>query len=119
MLEPQVALHLGLVLHELGSNAWKHGALSQAGGKLTTEWRLNGGAGRPRLHLKWLESDGPAVVAPKTRGFGTTLIERSLHYALGGEAVLDFSSTGLTCDIWLPLPEVGQGAYSVKPSGNA
>ncbi len=119
MLEPQAALHLGLVLHELGSNALKYGALSQPGGRLTTEWRLNGGAGRPRLHLKWLESDGPPVVAPEKRGFGTTLIERSLHYALGGEALLDFTSTGLTCDIWLPLPEAGQGAYSVKPSGNA
>jgi PAS domain S-box-containing protein len=88
MLEPQAALHLGLILHELGSNARKFGCLSQPQGRLATEWWLNGDSGCPMLRLRWLESDGPHVDAPKRRGFGTVLIERSLHYALGGRRSL-------------------------------
>ena len=119
MLEPQMALHLGLVLHELGSNARKYGCLSQPEGRLATEWWLNGNSGDPTLRLRWSESDGPPVAAPKIRGFGTTLIERSLRYALGGEAQLDFAPSGVTCNICLPLAKAGQGAYSVKPSESA
>ena len=119
MLEPQAALHLGLVLHELGSNARKFGCLSQPQGRLATEWWLNGDSGGPMLRLRWLETDGPHVDVPKRRGFGTVLIERSLHYALGGEAQLDFAPGGLTCNIYLPLAKAGLGAYSVKPSESA
>ncbi len=116
ILEPQAALHLGLVLHELGSNARKYGCLSYPEGRLAAEWWLNDNSGRPMLRLRWSESDGPPVAAPQKRGFGTVLIERSLRYALGGEAQLNFAPGGLTCSICLPLPKAGHGAYSFKPS---
>ena len=119
MLEPQAALHLGLVLHELGSNARKHGCLSYPEGRLATEWSVNENSGHSMLRLRWSESDGPPVAAPQKRGFGTVLIERSLRYALGGEARLDFAPGGVTCDISLPLVKAGQGAYSGKPSESA
>jgi len=119
MLEPQAALHLGLVLHELGSNARKFGCLSQPQGRLATEWWLNGDSRGPMLRLRWLETDGPHVDVPKRRGFGTVLIERSLRYALGGEAQLVFAPAGLTCNIYLPLAKAGRGAYSVEPSESA
>ncbi len=115
MLEPQAALHLGLILHELGSNARKHGSLSQPTGRLAANWGVHGNSGHPSLRFIWSESDGPPVAAPEKRGFGTTLIERSLSYALGGDARLDFAPGGLTCIIRLPLPRGGRGAYSFKP----
>ena len=97
MIEPQAALHLSLVLHELGSNARKFGCLSNPEGRLATEWWVKGDSSATTLRLRWSESDGPPVTAPKMRGFGTTLIERSLRYALGGEAKLDFAPSGVTC----------------------
>jgi PAS domain S-box-containing protein len=115
MLEPQAALHLGLVLHELGANARKYGSLSQPAGRLAANWRVNGNSARPSLRFRWSESNGPPVAEPERRGFGTTLIERSLSYALGGEARLDFAPGGLTCLIRLPLFGGGRGAYSLKP----
>jgi PAS domain S-box-containing protein len=119
MIEPQAALHLGLVLHELGSNARKYGCLSNPEGRLATEWWMNGDSGAPTLRLRWSESDGPPVTAPKMRGFGAILIERSLRYALGGEAKLDFAPGGVTCNICLPMAKAGQGAYSFTPSEGA
>ncbi len=114
LLEPQAALHLGLVLHELGTNARKYGALSRPEGRLTMRWSLTGEDEETELRLEWIESDGPPVVAPAQRGFGATLIERSLRYALGGEAQLSFAPAGVTCGISLPLPQKGKGAYSAE-----
>ena len=68
MLEPQAALHLGLVLYELGTNARKYGCLSQPQGRLAAQWWLNGDLGCPMLRLRWLESDGPMWTSPKGAG---------------------------------------------------
>ena len=119
LLEPQAALHLGLVLHELGSNARKHGCLSRPEGRLTAQWQVNHASDKPVLALRWCESHGPPVSVPEKRGFGTVLIERSLPYALGGEAQLNFAPGGVICDISLPLPEAGQGAYNNSPLRSA
>src|SRR3546814_10965460 len=55
-----------------------------------------------QLHLRWRESGGPPVSAPQERGFGTTLVEKSLA-ADGGKASIRYQATGLACDISLPL----------------
>src|SRR5690606_28998472 len=77
-LEAQSALHLALVLHELGTNARKHGALSVASGRVSVTWQVQSNNGRS-LQLVWRESGGPPVSAPTTQGFGSTLIENSLR----------------------------------------
>ncbi|HEY9580470.1 MAG TPA: PAS domain S-box protein [Rhizorhapis sp.] len=100
-LEPQAALHLALVLHELGTNARKYGALSVPGGRLAVSWEVHS-IGGFQLHLRWRESGGPPVSAPQERGFGTTLVEKSLA-ADGGKASIRYQATGLACDISLPL----------------
>ncbi len=92
-------LALGLVLHELATNAAKYGGLSQAGGQVAIAW----GVGQGWLELDWIEAGGPPVAPPTRRGFGSRLIERSLKDQLGGEARLDFQPTGLVCRIRLPL----------------
>jgi PAS domain S-box-containing protein len=108
MLNPQAALHLSLVLHELATNARKYGALSDPRGRLSIKWMVRTN-GERQLLLQWQERDGPAVTVPRRRGFGTSLIEKSLE-AHGGEASIRYEGEGLTCDITLTLPESEQSA---------
>jgi PAS domain S-box-containing protein len=102
ILPPQTALRLGLVIHELGTNARKHGALSAAAGHLHVGWHVARVDDRPWLELHWRERGGPPVAPPDHRGFGTRLIEASLS-ALGGNAVLDYAREGLDCHLRLPI----------------
>ena len=90
-LASQMAINLALVIHELATNAAKHGALSTSDGKVSVHWSVEGVADHTRLLLNWMELDGPAVIAPTRRGFGTELIERSL----GRETRLTFEPGGL------------------------
>lgn len=99
-LEPQSAMSFSMILHELGTNARKYGALSVPGGRLTLQWTLDAKA---ELVVQWMERGGPLVHAPLRRGFGTTLIERGLK-AHNGEAVIQYDPEGLICEIKLPLP---------------
>lgn len=69
-LSPENTLHLALVLHELGTNAAKYGALSRPEGEVHLHWRIEGGA----LELVWRETGGPPVTPPVAQGFGSTLI---------------------------------------------
>ncbi len=99
-VQAQLALHLSLVLHELGTNAIKYGALSGSEGRVSIDWSAAAG----HLRLNWREHDGPTVMAPSRRGFGSILIERSIK-AEGGEAVVSHASTGIVWKISVPLPE--------------
>jgi PAS domain S-box-containing protein len=103
ILDPQTAVKLALVLHELGTNARKHGALSVAEGKLSASWalRLNGAS---EFRLDWVETGGPKVPPPSERGFGTTLIEQSV-LSCGGHISVDYADHGLCCRITLPYSE--------------
>ncbi|TMJ83508.1 MAG: PAS domain S-box protein [Alphaproteobacteria bacterium] len=102
VLEPQTAMHLALVLHELATNARKYGALSVPDGRLSVTWemRTNGGCS---LHFAWKESDGPKVSAPRGHGFGRALIEQTVQ-SHGGHVSVHYHRDGLTCEIDLPLP---------------
>lgn len=102
-LDARITVQMALVLHELATNARKYGALSVPTGKLTICWEINMQTGR-ELRLEWQESGLTGLRAPRSRGFGTTLIERCLE-ANHGEASLRFGAEGLTCKIRLPLPE--------------
>jgi PAS domain S-box-containing protein len=92
-LGPRAALALALAFHELSTNAVKYGALSGDHGKVRINWAVDGEV----LRLQWKERDGPAVVEPAGRGFGTRLIERGLAADLGGSARMRFESDGLLC----------------------
>nr|WP_173931178.1 PAS domain S-box protein [Chelativorans sp. Marseille-P2723] len=100
-LDPQPALHLALVLHELGTNARKYGSLSVPEGKLSVTWSVRDGDPQ-MLDVEWREAGGPAVEKPKRRGFGTTLIAKSLA-AHGGEATIHYQPEGVRCNISLPI----------------
>jgi PAS domain S-box-containing protein len=98
-LAPKPAVSIAMALHELGTNAIKHGALSNEAGRVDVSWRVEDG----RLHLVWRERGGPPVAPPRRRGFGARLIERGLAAELGGEVTLAFEPEGLTCTIDAPL----------------
>ncbi|MFC3080003.1 sensor histidine kinase [Phenylobacterium terrae] len=102
-LSPNEALTLGLVFHELATNAAKYGALSAPGGKVRVAWRVTRECGQPRLALTWTEAGGPPVDPPKRKGFGSRLIERTLRGDIQGGASLDFAPSGLTCRLEAPL----------------
>jgi PAS domain S-box-containing protein len=105
-LKPEAAQNLGLALHELASNAAKHGALSRSGGRVEVHWQPLPGTG---IVLVWRESRGPQVNVPQRRGFGSMVIEHNLARALDAEVSLDFASEGLVCRVAVPRNQlVGQ-----------
>lgn len=103
VLSPRIALALGMVLHELATNAAKYGSLSTPAGRIELSWTLDGTAASPVLRIHWRESGGPAVAEPTRRGFGTRFIERSIVRELGGAIDLRFESAGVQCRFELPL----------------
>jgi two-component sensor histidine kinase/integral membrane sensor domain MASE1 len=96
-LPPQTALALAMALHELATNASKYGALSAAAGKVRIDWSTAREADGERLTLTWRETGGPAVKAPRRKGFGSRLLERGLPADLGGTVSLDYRKQGLVC----------------------
>ena len=100
-LSGRAVLTLSIVLHELATNAAKHGALSAPDGRTEVTWSGNSG----RIEIAWAESGGPAVTPPTRRGFGLRLIADSIAHELGGDVALDFARTGLVCKIGLPVSE--------------
>jgi PAS domain S-box-containing protein len=93
-LPAQLALHLALILHELGTNARKYGALSSAQGTVSLGWTVEG----RRLQLTWTETGGPLVKAPAKRGFGSTLIEQIVSGS-EGEARASYRAEGVVWTI--------------------
>ncbi len=118
VLHPKVAVSLSMVLHELGTNALKYGALKTDAGRIGLRWSHALVDGGIQLRMTWTESGGPEVAPPESRGFGTRLIERQLAMEFGGQAELLFRSEGLVCNMKLNLPTLSeQWAYDkVAPS---
>lgn len=96
-LEAEVATTVGMVIHELTTNAAKYGALSSSAGAIEVRWTLEAMADHadPRVTLDWRERGGPAVQEPGKKGFGSTLIERLIVRQFGGTATFKFARDGL------------------------
>jgi len=103
LLEPQGFTTVALVIHELMTNSAKYGALSDSHGNIDIETSLDA---LRRLHIRWIESGGPPVRRPTRRGFGTTVIERSIPYDLKGEAKIDYALSGVRADFVIPATYV-------------
>jgi light-regulated signal transduction histidine kinase (bacteriophytochrome)/CheY-like chemotaxis protein len=99
LLEPQGFTTLALVVHELMTNSAKYGALSDSHGGIDIETRLDA---QRNLHITWTEHGGPPVEQPTRRGFGTTVIERSIPYDLKGEATVDYEVAGVCARFVIP-----------------
>jgi PAS domain S-box-containing protein len=98
-LSARAAQTLSLALHELTTNAAKHGALSVPEGRVEIRSAVDGS----ELQLTWTETDGPEVRPPSAKGFGSVVVERSIAHELGGDAELRFERSGLRCHIRIPL----------------
>ncbi|WP_052954406.1 sensor histidine kinase [Microvirga vignae] len=104
-LPPRIALAIAMAIQELGTNAAKYGALSNETGRVAIEWTMKDQEGAPHLRMVWTEMDGPSVIEPQRRGFGTRLIERSLAQELNGSVGITFAPSGVVCTINAPLTD--------------
>ncbi|HEX3860317.1 MAG TPA: chemotaxis protein CheB [Stellaceae bacterium] len=104
-LDSRRALAIGMMFHELATNAAKYGALSVPTGRVTVSWTVTL-PGERSLHLQWVESGGPAVVKPDRQGFGSRLIERGLAHELNAKVSLTFDRAGVRCAVNIPLTPV-------------
>jgi two-component sensor histidine kinase len=101
-LRPNMALLVSMLLHELGTNAVKYGALSNLSGSVGLAWRIDGKKDRAMLTMDWTETGGPPVQQPTRKGFGSRLIERALR-GENGVAKVDYDPAGLRCSMTMPL----------------
>jgi two-component sensor histidine kinase len=103
-LTNQLAISLGMAVHELTTNAAKHGALSLAGGKVEVQWRLTIEASGRTLDFDWTESGGPVVTAPVRSGFGTRLFDLILPGQIHAAARTYYGPNGARVHLSVPLP---------------
>lgn len=105
-LRAQAAQSLGIILHELATNASKYGALSVPAGKIMISWDV-----APKsVHLSWREKDGPTVKSPAQFGFGRVVIERMAADMFGGSAKLELLPSGVHWSASIPLSLIVQQA---------
>ena len=114
-LQPATAQGLALALHELATNAAKHGALSSPSGKIALDWQLRGEA----LTLHWIETGGPSIARPSSHSFGLKVIVASIEQQLGGKASFDWDAKGLRCLFAIPRSELMKSrAFKLAVDGN-
>lgn len=101
-----------LVLHEMVTNSTKYGSLSVPEGRVDLTWQFDPATG---LEIDWRESNGPPVKTPTRQGFGTTIIQRSVPYDLGGEAQIEYAPEGFHAHFRIGCRHVAQS--SPKASG--
>jgi PAS domain S-box-containing protein len=118
-LSPATAQGIALALHELATNAAKHGALSSLKGRVSLTWQLQSDI----LTLHWGESGGPPIKTPSARSFGLKVIKASIEQQLGGKATFDWNPRGLRCELLIALRETREtreqdGAHHANGGGN-
>lgn len=104
-LSPRATVALSMMLHELCTNAVKHGALSNDTGRVSISWTVDERRDEFDLRLQWLEYGGPPVEAPSRTGFGSRLLP-ALAQEMGGDVQTSYLSEGISCTIRLRLPRV-------------
>jgi two-component sensor histidine kinase len=102
-LPASMVLTLTMVLHELATNAAKHGAFRSKEGKLKVDWQQEVGlAGESKLQLSWAEFGVPNCQPQSCNGYGTTLIDTAVS-ALGGSVDRTFGEDGISVRLLIPL----------------
>ena len=99
-LPSEVAVPIGMAIHELTTNAAKYGALSTGRGRITITWSVEAGV----LHLDWRESGGPTVAPPTRQGFGSRLLQRVLTTQVQAQITTDYAPEGFHLTRAAPLP---------------
>jgi two-component sensor histidine kinase len=116
-LSPETAQAMSMVLHELTTNAAKHGALSTDDGRVSVRWgQVMSGNPEARIRIEWREAAGPTVQAPKRSGYGTEVIRDLVPYELGGTVDLAFAPGGVRCEIDIPVAGLLRERTSSPPA---
>jgi two-component sensor histidine kinase len=102
-----------MVLHELTTNAAKHGALSTDDGLVSVRWRRASSADAC-LCIEWRETGGPAAHVPRRSSYGTEVIRNLIPYELGGTVDLAFAPEGVRCVVNIPATELSPGKLGGK-----
>jgi two-component sensor histidine kinase len=98
-LNASAAQAIGLALHELATNAGKYGALSTDTGRVDIGWAVGNGV----FTMSWAESGGPAVMAPKRRGFGSIVMGLMAERSVGGTVEINYAPAGVTWRLTCPV----------------
>ena len=106
-LNPNAAQGFALILHELMTNATKHGALKTEEGHVSVHWSFDATATDPVILFQWRERGGPPVKPPKRKGFGSVLLERAVATA-GDPPRFDYAAEGFTYEIRASLAQQRQ-----------
>jgi two-component sensor histidine kinase len=104
---------LGMVLHELVTNAAKYGALSTPHGRVEVTWDYGSGPDSANLILEWREIGGPAVSAVFESKYGVSVIRQLIPQELGSSVELRFEAAGVYCRIAIPLESVRDGSTAI------
>ena len=113
VLDPAAAQSIALALHELATNAVKHGALSVTHGLVNLTWEL----GKDELRIQWIETGGPPVAPPTQQGFGTKVIASSIEHQLTGRFTAEWRRDGLACVLNIPCRQL-QNMANDQPMGD-
>ena len=103
-LTSEAAVPIGMAIHELTTNAVKHGALSTPGGSVEVVWQVLEEEEVSRLVFAWTERGGPPVRVPTRQGFGSRLLQRVLATQLQADVQMDFDPEGIRFAMSVPLP---------------
>jgi two-component sensor histidine kinase len=106
-LNSNAAQGFALILHELATNAAKHGSLSVEGGTVSVSWSIDASAADPTMVFRWRERGGPPVTPPKRKGFGTVLLERAVPTS-GTPPHFEYSQEGFAYEVRATLAEQHQ-----------
>jgi PAS domain S-box-containing protein len=104
-LPSEIALTLGLAIHELTTNAAKYGSLSVPDGRLAITWSLGPAHAGSELRICWREYGGPEVKSPTRQGFGSVLLQRVFAAIPGGGVDVRYLRTGIEVDLTIPLSD--------------
>ena len=102
LLKPSAAQSFALVVHELATNAAKHGALSRPTGRVTVRWDIHVNSSTTKLRFLWQETGGPSVLKPAGKGFGTLLLEHAIA-GIDSAPTIEFAAAGLIYQTETPL----------------
>jgi PAS domain S-box-containing protein len=97
---------LGMIIHELATNAAKHGALSNQDGCVEITWQRESGTAGDRFIICWIERGGPLVVGSSRRGYGSTVIKTMAELSLDAQVQLDFAASGLHWQLTCPSSRI-------------
>ena len=102
-LPSQLAVPLGMTIHELTTNAYRHGALSVPNGRVTVTWTIVPAKEKRILICRWAEAGGPAVLPPERHGFGSMILTRVLSQQIGAKVDAVYSPDGFELMAEIPL----------------